>query len=109
MKKSWINFSTILKILNILFFAILLSCQNPQTEKKIETQKKLPDEESDSIKIFSTSNNNIEWELTAAHIKRFYDEQKVYGDTVFIKIYNQDNSLLSYQFPQLLPSDGQYS
>ena len=93
MKRLWKNSSMIWKILSILFSILLLACQTSQPEQKIKTDSNLPDEQSDSIKIYSTANNKIEWELSAAHIERFYDEQKVYGNSVFIKIYNQDNSI----------------
>jgi LPS export ABC transporter protein LptC len=93
MGKHWKNFFTICKILIISSIFFSIACNKQSEADSSEFDNKLPDEESENVVITATSNNNTEWILNAKKIKRFYDEKNVFGDSVFVKIFNEDNSI----------------
>jgi LPS export ABC transporter protein LptC len=93
MKRLWKPFCTLFKTLIISIIFITSACNTQEDNSVADFDEKLPDEESENVIITATSHNNTEWILTAKKIRRFYDEKNIFGDSVFVKIFNEDNSI----------------
>ena len=85
----------LLILITISFFILISACSKSEIEIDRSEDLNLPDEEADSVYIVATNNNFIEYELTASHIDKYYDENYVLADTIFMKSYNIDGSLKS--------------
>jgi len=92
MKKVYKSFLIVLCLSSILF---LFSCAEQDEASNMPISGKIPDEQADSIKVISTSNNVIDYELTAVHYYKYYNTKQTFADTVFVTFYNVDGSVKS--------------
>ncbi len=90
MKKLWRNLLIILSISNIFF-----GCSKQTEETFIQIDDRIPDEQADSIHVFSTKGEKLEYEMTAKHMNKFYDTQETFADSVYVIFYEEDGSLKS--------------
>ncbi len=93
MKKLCRNLFPVLKIcsLILLFFA----CTQAEDMSYLPIEDKMPDEQADSIKVIATTDDVIDYELTAVHMYKYYETKQTFADTVFIIFYNPDATIKS--------------
>ncbi|MDP8203156.1 MAG: LPS export ABC transporter periplasmic protein LptC [Candidatus Tenebribacter mawsonii] len=92
MKKVYKSFLIILGLSSILF---IFSCAKQDEVTEMPISGKIPDEQADSIKVLSTSNNVIDYELTAVHYYKYYSTKQTFADTVYVTFFNTDGSVKS--------------
>ncbi len=90
MKRVCRNFLIILSLISLF----LISCEE-EVDSNMPIGGKIPDEQADSIKVISTSNNVIDYELTAVHFYKYYSTKQTFADTVFVTFFNVDGSVKS--------------
>jgi LPS export ABC transporter protein LptC len=94
MRRFFTNFSIIWKILSLVF--ILSACSNGyEEEMQWDIDDQHPDERSENVVIISTENDLVLWRLYAAEIRRYYDSNKTFADSVYVEMYNEDGSISS--------------
>ncbi len=77
-----------------LISLFLISCEE-EVESNMPISGKIPDEQADSIRVISTTNNVIDYELTAVHFYKYYSTKQTFADTVFVTFFNVDGSVKS--------------
>ena len=77
-----------------LISLFLISCEE-EVVSNMPISGKIPDEQADSIRVISTSNNVIDYELTAVHFYKYYSTKQTFADTVFVTFFNVDGSVKS--------------
>ena len=77
-----------------LISLFLISCEE-EVVSNMPISGKIPDEQADSIRVISTSNNVIDYELTAVHFYKYYSTKQTFADTVFVTFFNEDGSVKS--------------
>ncbi|MCF7858668.1 MAG: LPS export ABC transporter periplasmic protein LptC [Candidatus Cloacimonetes bacterium] len=82
-------------ILSLSSLLLIPACSDKVEFSKIPDLDKIPDEQADSIKITSTTDNKVEYILTAVHYYKFYKAQQTFADSVFVTFYNEDGSIKS--------------
>jgi len=92
MKIAYMNFLHALSLCSILF---IFACTEKDTTFNMPISGQIPDEQADSIKIISTSNDKIDYELTAERYYKYYDTKQTFADTVFVTFFNEDGSVKS--------------
>ncbi|NQT65392.1 MAG: LPS export ABC transporter periplasmic protein LptC [FCB group bacterium] len=90
MKRVCRNFLIILSLISLF----LISCEE-EVDSNMPISGKIPDEQADSIRVISTSNNVIDYELTAVHFYKYYSTKQTFADTVFVTFFNVDGSVKS--------------
>ncbi len=93
MKRLCKHFLTALWLSSLL--AVILTGCGGDESPTFEKQPGLADEQSDSVRIVSTKNNNVEYILNARHIQRFYNSRTLDADTVRVESFDQDGHLRS--------------
>jgi len=91
MKKVCKNFLIILSLSSIFLF----SCTGKDEASNRLIISEIPDEQADSIKIISTTEDVIDYELTAVHYYKYYKTKQTFADTVFVTFFNEDSSVKS--------------
>jgi len=82
----WIAFNLIL---------LLFSCTQEEVQEKIFIDERIPDEIADSVFITSIDKNELEYELYAIQIEKFYNTGETFADTVFVKTYDESGNIKS--------------
>jgi len=91
MKRVYRNFLIILSLSSLF----LISCTGDDEASNLPISGKIPDEQADSVRVISTSNNVIDYELTAVHFYKYYNTKQTFADTVFVTFFNVDGSVKS--------------
>lgn len=84
-----------LQYLSLSSIIIIVACTEKDVASNMPISGQIPDEQADSIKIISTSNDMIDYELTAVRFYKYYDTKQTFADTVFVTFYNEDGSVKS--------------
>ncbi|MDO9577446.1 MAG: LPS export ABC transporter periplasmic protein LptC [Candidatus Cloacimonadales bacterium] len=87
--------SKFLKCFVLLIFVSILSCTSQDEEQIMPIEGKIPDEEADSIMVVATTNDRLDYEMTAVHMYKYYDTKQTFVDTVFVTFYNDDGTVKS--------------
>lgn len=88
-------YSKFQKCLLLLILSFLFSCSPQEEEQIMPIAGKIPDEEADSIMVVATTNDRLDYEMTAVHMYKYYDTKQTFVDTVFVTFYNDDGTVKS--------------
>jgi len=91
----WKNSSIIWKLCSLVIIALILSCSPKEDIQVMPIAGKIPDEEADSITVVTTTNDRLDYEMTAVHMFKYYDTKQTFVDTVFVTFYNEDGTVKS--------------
>ncbi|MCF7911993.1 MAG: LPS export ABC transporter periplasmic protein LptC [Candidatus Cloacimonetes bacterium] len=92
----WQNLLRIWKVLLFSTFILwLCSCEDEGLPEMGTTNKSLPDEQSDSVKVITLDGEIISMEMHARHIDRYYKRKETHIDSLFLQNFNEDGSLKS--------------
>ena len=96
MKKQLKNWSNIWKMYKIFFIGLLffVACEKVEFSSETISDKDLPTKQAENVWIVTTNHDKIEEEMTAVHFDE-YEDGLIVADTVFIKNFNEDGSLVS--------------
>jgi len=84
-----------MKYLYLLLVILILSCSPKDEVQVMPIEGKIPDEEADSIMVVATTNDRIDYEMTAVHMYKYYDTKQTFVDTVFVTFFNEDGTIKS--------------
>lgn len=92
MKRSPI-FLIIWKIFSLFCLSVILSCSSADDPVFLPDEGKIPDEEADSISVIVTTDNFIDYQMTAVYMYKYYDTKQTFADTVYVEFYQKDGTV----------------
>lgn len=90
-----IAFKSFLYVLSLCSILVFFACSDNATTSDLPISGQIPDEQADSIRIISTSNDIIDYELTAERYYKYYKSKQTFADTVFVTFFNEDGTVKS--------------
>lgn len=95
MKIHWQNSCSIWQVTSLILLLLVLGCQQKEPTPEPAAEIGLPDEQAENVRLIAYNGEQIEYEMTARKVDKYYSRNQTLADSVTVLTYNPDSSLKS--------------